>query len=163
MYMKYRVTNEEDNMRAVVQRVKRAEVRVEGSITGKIEKGILVLLGVGEDDENKDLEYIADKIINLRIFEDNDDKMNLSVLDVGGKVLVVSQFTLYGDCRKGNRPSYSKAARPPKAQDYYDRFIEYLSNKYSIKVESGVFQASMEVDFINDGPVTLMIDSKKIF
>ena len=150
-------------MRAVVQRVKRAQVRVEDSITGKIERGILILLGVGEDDENKDLEYIADKIINLRIFEDNDDKMNLSVLDVGGEALVVSQFTLYGDCRKGNRPSYSKAARPQKAQDLYNRFIEYVSNKYSINVESGIFQASMEVDFINDGPVTLMIDSKKTF
>ena len=150
-------------MRAVVQRVKRAEVRVEGSITGKIEKGILVFLGVGEDDEVKDLEYTADKIMNLRIFEDDNDKMNLSVLDVGGKVLVVSQFTLYGDCRKGNRPSYSKAAKPQKAKDYYERFIEYLNNKYNIKVETGVFQASMEVDFINDGPVTLMLDSKKIF
>lgn len=150
-------------MRAVVQRVKRAEVRVEGSITGKIEKGILVLLGVGEDDEIKDLEFMADKIMNLRIFEDDADKMNLSVLDVDGSVLVVSQFTLYGDCRKGNRPSYSKAARPEKAKDYYDRFIEYISNKYNIKVESGIFQASMEVDFINDGPVTLMLDSKKTF
>jgi len=150
-------------MRAVVQRVKRAEVRVEGSITGKIEKGILVLLGVGEDDENKDMEYMADKIMNLRIFEDDNDKMNLSVLDVGGNVLVVSQFTLYGDCRKGNRPSYSTAARPEKAKAYYDKFIEYISNKYGIKVESGVFQASMEVDFINDGPVTLMLDSKKTF
>ncbi|NLX64872.1 MAG: D-tyrosyl-tRNA(Tyr) deacylase [Clostridiaceae bacterium] len=150
-------------MRAVVQRVKRAEVRVEGRITGKIEKGILVFLGVGEDDENKDLEYMADKIMNLRIFEDDNDKMNLSVIDVGGSVLVVSQFTLYGDCRKGNRPSYSKAARPEKAKDFYDRFIEYISNKYGIKVESGIFQASMEVDYINDGPVTLMIDSKKTF
>ncbi|NLO99710.1 MAG: D-tyrosyl-tRNA(Tyr) deacylase [Clostridiaceae bacterium] len=150
-------------MRAVVQRVKRAQVTVEGRITGRIEKGILVLLGVGEDDEIKDLKYIADKIIKLRIFEDNEDKMNLSVLDVGGNVLVVSQFTLYGDCRKGNRPSYSKAAGPQKAQEYYDRFIEYLSSKYNIKVESGVFQASMEVDFINDGPVTLMLDSKKTF
>lgn len=150
-------------MRAVVQRVKRAQVTVEGRITGRIEKGILVLLGVGEDDEIKDLKYIADKIIKLRIFEDNEDKMNLSVLDVGGKVLVVSQFTLYGDCRKGNRPSYSKAAKPQKAKDYYERFIEYLNNKYNIQVETGVFQASMEVDFINDGPVTLMLDSKKIF
>ncbi len=150
-------------MRAVVQRVKRAEVRVEGNITGKIEKGILVLLGVGEDDEKKDLEYMADKIMNLRIFEDDNDKMNLSVLDMGGSVLVVSQFTLYGDCRKGNRPSYSTAARPEKAKAYYDSFIEYISNKYGIKVESGIFQASMEVDFINDGPVTLMLDSKKTF
>ncbi|MGI6124649.1 MAG: D-aminoacyl-tRNA deacylase [Acetivibrionales bacterium] len=150
-------------MRAVVQRVKHAKVTVEGRVTGKIEKGILVLLGVGEDDENKDLEYTADKIINLRIFEDSDDKMNLSVRDVNGEVLVVSQFTLYGDCRKGNRPSYSKAARPEMAQEYYNKFIDYLRTKYSINVESGVFQASMEVDFINDGPVTLMIDSKKIF
>ncbi len=150
-------------MRAVVQRVKRAQVSVEGSITGKIEKGILVLLGVGEDDEIEDLEYMAKKIINLRIFEDNEDKMNLSVLDVGGNVLVISQFTLYGDCRKGNRPSYSKAARPDIAKEYYDRFIEYIKDNYKIKVESGIFQASMEVDFINDGPVTLMLDSKKIF
>ena len=150
-------------MRAVVQRVKRAQVSVEGSITGKIEKGILVLLGVGEDDEIEDLEYMAKKIINLRIFEDNEDKMNLSVLDVGGNVLVISQFTLYGDCRKGNRPSYSKAARPDIAKEYYDRFIDYIKDNYKIKVESGVFQASMEVDFINDGPVTLMLDSKKIF
>ena len=105
-------------MRAVVQRVKRAQVSVEGSITGKIEKGILVLLGVGENDEIEDLEYMAKKIINLRIFEDNEDKMNLSVLDVGGNVLVISQFTLYGDCRKGNRPSYSKAARPDIAKEY---------------------------------------------
>lgn len=150
-------------MRAVVQRVKRAQVSVEGSITGKIEKGILVLLGVGENDEIEDLEYMAKKIINLRIFEDNEDKMNLSVLDVGGNVLVISQFTLYGDCRKGNRPSYSKAARPDIAKEYYDRFIDYIKDNYKIKVESGVFQASMEVDFINDGPVTLMLDSKKIF
>ena len=150
-------------MRAVVQRVKRAQVTVEGRITGRIEKGILVLLGVGEDDEIKDLKYIADKIIKLRIFEDNEDKMNLSVLDVGGNVLVVSQFTLYGDCRKGNRPSYLKVSWTSKGAEYYDRFIEYLSSKYNIKVESGVFQASMEVDFINDGPVTLMLDSKKTF
>ena len=124
-------------MRAVVQRVKHAKVTVEGRVTGKIEKGILVLLGVGEDDENKDLEYTADKIINLRIFEDSDDKMNLSVRDVNGDVLVVSQFTLYGDCRKGNRPSYSKAARPEMAQEYYNKFIDYLRTKYSINVESG--------------------------
>lgn len=150
-------------MRAVVQRVKHAKVSVEGSITGEIEKGILVLIGVGEDDTIKDLEYMAEKIINLRIFEDSEDKMNLSVLDVKGDVLVVSQFTLYGDCRKGNRPSYSKAARPDIAKEYYDRFIEYIKDKYKIKVESGVFQASMEVDFINDGPVTLMLDSKKTF
>ncbi|NLM72740.1 MAG: D-tyrosyl-tRNA(Tyr) deacylase [Clostridiaceae bacterium] len=150
-------------MRAVVQRVKRAEVRVEGQVTGKIGNGLLILLGVGQDDDQKDLAYLADKIMNLRIFEDSEDKMNLSVLDVGGQVLVVSQFTLYGDCRKGKRPSYSSAARPELAEKYYNEFIEYVRNNYKIQVETGVFQAMMEVDFINDGPVTLLIDSKKTF
>lgn len=150
-------------MRAVVQRVKRAEVRVNGEVSGKIEKGILVLLGVGEDDEARDLEYMAEKIANLRIFEDTEDKMNLSVLDVGGQALVVSQFTLFGDCRKGKRPSYSSAARPDKARDMYEKFMDILNKKYDLKVESGIFQAEMEVDFINDGPVTLLIDSKKTF
>ncbi|NMA65756.1 MAG: D-tyrosyl-tRNA(Tyr) deacylase [Clostridiaceae bacterium] len=150
-------------MRAVVQRVKKAEVRVEGRVTGKIDNGLLIFLGVGQDDERKDLEYMADKIINLRIFEDADDKMNLSVLDVGGSVLVVSQFTLYGDCRKGKRPSYSSAARPDMAEKFYEEFIEYIRAKYNIKTETGEFQAMMEVDFVNDGPVTLLIDSKKTF
>jgi D-tyrosyl-tRNA(Tyr) deacylase len=150
-------------MRAVVQRVKRAEVRVSGIVTGKIDKGILVLLGVGEDDDSKDLEYMAEKVANLRIFEDSEDKMNLSVLDIGGQALVVSQFTLYGDCRKGRRPSYSSAARPEKAKDMYEKFMELLRENYGLKVESGIFQAEMEVDFINDGPVTLLIDSKKTF
>ncbi|HBR02443.1 MAG TPA: D-tyrosyl-tRNA(Tyr) deacylase [Ruminiclostridium sp.] len=150
-------------MRAVVQRVKRAEVRVEGRAAGKIEKGILVLLGVGNDDGRKDMEYIADKIAGLRIFEDNEGKMNLSVLDTQGEILVVSQFTLYGDCRKGKRPSYSDAARPEKAQDLYNKFVDFLKCKYNIKVETGIFQAMMEVDFINDGPVTLLLDSKKNF
>lgn len=150
-------------MRAVVQRVKSAEVRVDGKVTGKIDKGILVLLGVGEEDNEKDLEYMAKKIANLRIFNDDEDKMNLSVLDVGGKALVVSQFTLYGDCRKGNRPSYISAAMPEKAQAYYDKFKDILREKYNLTVESGIFQAKMDVDFINDGPVTLLIDSNKTF
>lgn len=150
-------------MRAVVQRVKRAEVRVNNEVTGKIDKGILVLLGVGQDDTDKDLEYMADKIVNLRIFEDDEGKMNLSVLDEGGGILVVSQFTLYGDCRKGKRPSYSSAARPEMAEKLYNEFVDYIKSKYDIKVETGVFQAMMEVDFINDGPVTLLIDSQKTF
>jgi D-tyrosyl-tRNA(Tyr) deacylase len=150
-------------MRAVVQRVKRAEVRVEGAVTGKIEKGILVLLGVGDDDEQKDLEYLADKITNLRIFEDSEGKMNLSVLETGGEMLVVSQFTLYGDCRKGKRPSYSDAARPEKAQKLYNEFIDFVKEKYDINVETGIFQAMMDVDFINEGPVTLLLDSRKTF
>jgi D-tyrosyl-tRNA(Tyr) deacylase len=150
-------------MRAVVQRVKRAEVRVEGAVTGKIGKGILVLLGVGDDDEQKDLEYLADKITNLRIFEDSEGKMNLSVLETGGEMLVVSQFTLYGDCRKGKRPSYSDAARPEKAQKLYNEFIDFVKEKYDINVETGIFQAMMDVDFINEGPVTLLLDSRKTF
>ena len=150
-------------MRAIVQRVSRAEVRVEGKVKGKIDKGILVLLGVGDDDNDKDLEYLAAKVANLRIFEDSENKMNLSVLDVKGQALVISQFTLYGDCRKGNRPSYSKAARPKIALDYYEKFMNLLRDKYNLHVESGVFQAHMDVDFVNDGPVTLLLDSKKHF
>ncbi|NLM74937.1 MAG: D-tyrosyl-tRNA(Tyr) deacylase [Clostridiaceae bacterium] len=150
-------------MRAVVQRVKKAEVRVEGRVTGKIDNGLLIFLGVGQDDDMKDLEYLADKIMNLRIFEDNNGKMNLSVLDTDGSVLVVSQFTLYGDCRKGRRPSYSNAASPDMAEKYYEEFIEYIRSKYNIKVETGKFQAMMEVDLVNDGPVTMLIDSKKTF
>ena len=150
-------------MRAVVQRVKMASVQVEGKICGQIQRGILILLGVGQDDDEKDIKYLADKIINLRIFEDTDEKMNLSVLDVGGSILVVSQFTLYGDCRKGKRPSYSDAARPDIANELYKRFIDYLKETYNIKVETGIFQANMDVSLINEGPVTLIIDSKKIF
>ncbi len=150
-------------MRAVVQRVKRAQVRVDGEITGKIEKGLLVLLGVGKDDTQKDLEYLGDKIPGLRIFEDDEGKMNLSVLDVGGSILAVSQFTLFGDCRNGRRPGYSEAARPEEAVVFYKEFMDYIRNKYKIPVEAGVFQAHMEVDFINDGPVTLLLDSRKTF
>ncbi|MCX7774368.1 MAG: D-aminoacyl-tRNA deacylase [Clostridia bacterium] len=150
-------------MRAVIQRVKRAEVRVDGQVTGRIGRGILVLLGVGQGDDRKDLEYLAEKIINLRIFEDAEDKMNLSLLDVKGGILVVSQFTLYGDCRKGKRPSYSDAARPEEAKRFYEDFIAYICEKYALDVQTGVFQAMMDVDFINDGPVTLLLDSKKNF
>lgn len=150
-------------MRAVVQRVKSAEVRVDGKITGRIERGILVLLGVGQDDDLKDLEYLADKVTNLRIFEDSEGKMNLSVLDTGGSMLVVSQFTLFGDCRRGKRPSYSDAARPEEAQRLYQQFVGLVREKYNLQVETGIFQADMDVDFINQGPVTLLLDSKKTF
>ena len=150
-------------MRAVVQRVSRAEVRVDNKTVGKIGKGILVLLGVGQDDNEQDLQWMADKVVNLRIFEDENDKMNLSVLDVGGQALVVSQFTLYGDCRKGNRPSYSSAAAPGDAERMYNAVVEAIVSKFGIKVETGVFQAMMEVYLVNDGPVTLLLDSKKTF
>lgn len=150
-------------MRAVVQRVSRAEVRVDQKVVGSIQKGILVLLGIGQDDGENDIQWLADKVMNLRIFEDENGKMNLSVLDVKGQVLVVSQFTLYGDCRKGKRPSYSSAAVPAEAEKMYNAFVETIESRYGIKVETGVFQAMMEVELVNDGPVTLLLDSKKTF
>lgn len=151
------------SMRAVVQRVKKSEVRVDGRVTGSIGKGILVFLGVGRGDSEQDMRYLADKIIALRIFEDENQKMNLSLQDVGGEMLVVSQFTLYGDCRKGRRPSWSDAEEPAAAAAMYEKFIEYVEDTYGIKVETGVFQAEMEVGLINDGPVTLLLDSRKTF
>ncbi|NUU96785.1 D-aminoacyl-tRNA deacylase [Marinitoga sp. 1138] len=150
-------------MRAVLQRVKKASVVVENEIVGKIGKGILVLLGVGHNDTENDIKWLADKIMNLRIFEDENDKMNLSLLDIKGEILVVSQFTLYGDCRKGRRPSYSNAAKPDKANEYYEKFMKYIEDNYNTKVERGIFQAEMEVELINDGPVTLLLDSEKTF
>lgn len=148
-------------MRAVVQRVKRSHVEVDGKTTGQINKGLMVLLGISEDDKTEDIDYMIDKIVNLRIFEDDDSKMNLSMLDVGGEILVVSQFTLYGDCRKGRRPSFVRAAKPEKAQELYNIFIERLKEK-NINVQSGIFQADMTVYIENDGPVTLIVDSEKI-
>ncbi|MCE1248284.1 MAG: D-aminoacyl-tRNA deacylase [Firmicutes bacterium] len=149
-------------MRAVVQRVKESRVTVNGEITGEIGKGIMVLLGVEDGDTEKDAAYMAEKIALLRIFNDEEDKMNLSTVDVKGSALVVSQFTLAGDCRKGRRPSYSTAARPESAIPLYRKFIEELAG-YGIPVQEGIFQAMMEVYLINDGPVTLLIDSKRNF
>lgn len=149
-------------MRAVVQRVDRASVTVEGSVTGSVKKELLVLLGVAEGDTDKDLNYIVDKITGLRIFEDENEKMNLSVQDVGGEILAVSQFTLCGDCRKGKRPSFDKAAKPDIANDYYERFVAACREK-GIHVETGVFRAHMLVELVNNGPVTILLDSTKLF
>ena len=149
-------------MRAVVQRVREADVTVEGSITGAIERGLMVLLGVEAGDDESDARYMADKISGLRIFEDSDGKMNLSVKDVFGKILAVSQFTLLGDVRKGKRPSFSKAARPEEARRLYRYFIDLLSEG-DIEVQEGIFQAEMMVRILNDGPVTILLDSKKLF
>lgn len=149
-------------MRGVVQRVKRAGVTVDGELVGRIDKGLLVFLGVGNEDDEKDIQYLADKIINLRIFEDSNGKMNESLLDQKGELLIVSQFTLYGDCRKGKRPSFDKAAKPKDAEMLYERFVEYCKG-FGIKVETGKFQAMMDVELINDGPVTILLDSKKEF
>ena len=146
-------------MRAVIQRVTGARVTVGGQVAGAIEKGLLVFLGVGSADEERDAFYLAEKIPSLRIFEDEAGKLNLSLSDLNGEVLVVSQFTLYGDCRHGRRPSFSCAAPPEKAQQLYELFISRLREK-GIRVATGVFQAHMQVELTNDGPVTLFLDSK---
>jgi len=151
-------------MRVVLQRVSRARVSVDDQIVGQIDKGILLIAAVMQHDTIEDLRDMVGKILNLRIFSDQDGKMNLSVLDISGDILVVSQFTLAGDCRKGRRPSYSDAARPEEAAVLYKTFVESLAQAAShLKVEQGVFQAHMHVDLVNDGPVTLLLDSKKIF
>lgn len=148
-------------MRAVVQRVDRASVTVDGQLTGKVERGLLVLLGVAEGDTEKDLHYIVDKVCGLRIFEDAEGKMNLSVQDIGGSLLAVSQFTLCGDCRKGKRPSFDKAAKPDIANAFYEQFVEQCRAK-GLPVETGVFRAHMLVELVNNGPVTILLDSTKI-
>jgi len=149
-------------MRAVVQRVAEADVSVGGTVTGAINKGLMVLIGVEEEDTEKDSAYMADKVIGLRIFEDEEEKMNLSVKDVDGQILAVSQFTLLGDARKGKRPSFIKAARPQMANQLYRHFIDCIKEE-GIPVEEGVFQAEMTVRIHNDGPVTILLDSRKIF
>ena len=149
-------------MRAVVQRVTKADVTVDNEIVGKINQGFMVLLGVADEDTDADIKYLADKIINLRVFEDSDGKMNLSLNDIKGELLIVSQFTLYGDCRKGRRPSFDKAGKPEHAKAMYEKFIDYCKNE-GFTVESGIFAADMSVSLVNDGPVTLLLDSTKLF
>jgi D-aminoacyl-tRNA deacylase len=149
-------------MRAVLQRVKEASVRIEGALAGRIGRGLLVLLGVGQGDSEADAEYLAEKTLNLRIFADEAGQMNRSVLDVRGGILVVSQFTLYGDARKGRRPGYSDAAAPEEASRLYERFVARLRPS-GLAVETGVFRAMMDVALVNEGPVTLLLDSRKGF
>ena len=146
-------------MRIVVQRSKNASVTVNEKVIGEIEKGLVLLVGVTHDDTIDDANYLADKIVNLRIFEDENGKMNLSLLDVGGSILSISQFTLYGDCRKGRRPNFMAAAKPEQALNLYQYFNQVLSEK-NVIVETGEFGAEMDVALINDGPVTLILDSK---
>jgi D-aminoacyl-tRNA deacylase len=149
-------------MRAVVQRVSSASVMVDNEIVGQIDRGFLVLLGVEESDSETDVVYMAQKIAGLRVFEDSDGKMNLALVDVGGAMLVVSQFTLLGDCRKGRRPSFIAAARPEKANELYESFVAEIRGQ-GVSVETGRFQTHMDVELVNDGPVTLLIDSHKQF
>ena len=149
-------------MRAVVQRVKNARVLVDGAVVGEIGKGVLIFLGVGVEDTIDDADYMASKIVHLRIFGDDEGKMNLSLLEMGGEALVVSQFTLWGDCKKGRRPSFVRAADPAVANELYQKFILFLKEK-SIQVAEGRFQEMMDVHLVNDGPVTLLLDSTKNF
>lgn len=147
-------------MRAVIQRVRQAHVQVGTETVGQISQGMVVLLGIGQEDTQEDADYLVQKLAELRIFEDEQGKMNLSVSQVGGEFLVVSQFTLYGDCAKGRRPSFDKAAEPQKAQELYEYFVDHLRSQ-KVKVETGSFGAMMDVYLINDGPVTFILESRK--
>lgn len=149
-------------MRAVIQRVEETSVEVDGSCVGRIGKGLLVFVGMAGDDSDADMRYVARKITGLRIFEDAEGKMNLSLADVGGSVLLVSQFTLYGDLRKGRRPSFTAAAPPHQAEQMYEALASEL-RRHGLNVQTGQFQAQMKVRLVNDGPVTLLLDSKKLF
>lgn len=149
-------------MRAVIQRVSTSKVTVDNEVIGEINKGLLVLLGVTHEDTSKDVDYMVDKILNLRIFEDENDKMNLSLKDIEGEILAVSQFTLYGDVRKGRRPSFSDAARPEIANPLYEQFVQKIKDN-GVKVGTGKFGAHMMVDLTNDGPVTILLESNKLF
>ncbi len=149
-------------MRAVVQRVKRAEVKADGQTTGKIGHGLIVYLGISDQDTQRDIEYIVDKVINLRIFEDHQNKLNLSTLDIDGEILLISQFTLYGDCRRGRRPSFTQAAPPDRAKILYEQTIQRFKDK-KVRIETGKFQAMMEINSVNYGPVTILLDSNKQF
>lgn len=147
-------------MRVVIQRVKNASVEIDNKVTGKINTGFLVLLGIASTDTKQDVDYLVKKVVNLRVFSDENDKMNLSLKDVNGELLVISQFTLYGNCREGNRPSFIEAARPDVAIPLYEYFVEECRKQISV-VETGVFGADMKVSLLNDGPVTIIIESKK--
>ena len=146
-------------MRVVVQRARQAKVTVDGKVTGAIEHGLMLLVGITHEDTVKDLEYCAKKVANLRIFEDEQGKMNLSIKEVGGSILSISQFTLYGETKKGNRPSFIEAARPEVAEPLYHQFNQILRETYEIQVETGIFGAMMDVSFTNNGPVTLIVET----
>lgn len=149
-------------MRAVVQRVKSSKVTVDGEVIGSVNRGFNVLLGISKDDTIEDVNYIKDKIVNLRVFEDEDNKMNKSLLDIQGELLVISQFTLYGDCRKGRRPNFMEAMKGSEAEKLYETFLEEIK-KSGLRVQCGKFGADMTVDIVNDGPVTILLDSSRNF
>ena len=147
-------------MRAVIQRVSHCKVEIEGKLYSEIQKGMLILLGIKDDDSKEDIDYLCNKILHLRIYEDEEGKMNRSILDTSGQIMIVSQFTLYGDCRKGRRPSFIKAAPPEAAAKLYDIFVQRMKER-DLTIKTGIFQAEMNVILNNDGPVTILIDSEK--
>lgn len=148
-------------MKAVIQRtLESASVKVEGTVTGHIDKGLIVYLGIGREDNEEDIAWLAKKIVQMRIFGDAEGKMNLDVKQIGGGLLVISQFTLYASTKKGNRPSYLKSAPPDLAKALYNRFVEHTSTLYGLTVETGIFGADMKVDYVNEGPVTILMDTK---
>jgi D-tyrosyl-tRNA(Tyr) deacylase len=147
-------------MRAVIQRIQNAHVKVDGEIIGRSGAGLLIFLGIGREDTEDDIKYIADKALGLRIFSDENDKMNLSVRDINGEFLIISQFTLYGDCRRGRRPSFDSAMPPKEAEMMYEKFVEYVKES-GLHCETGRFGADMKVELLNDGPVTILLDSAK--
>lgn len=149
-------------MRVVVQRCSRAQVRIDGAVVGSIGQGFMLLVGITEGDTKAQAELLAKKVAQMRVFEDEQGKMNLSMQEVGGAILSISQFTLYADCKKGNRPSFIKAARPETAEPLYDYFNDLLRTQYGLQVETGRFGADMKVDFINDGPVTILLDTTEL-
>ena len=149
-------------MRIIIQRVSSASVEVEGEVVSEIKKGFLILVGVTHDDSDSDVKYIINKILKLRVFPDENGVMNRNIVEIDGDVLCVSQFTLYGDCRKGNRPSYMDAMSPEQAKKFYSEFVSKLSKSYKT-VKDGIFGAQMNVSLVNDGPITILIDSRKIF
>ena len=149
-------------MRFVIQRVERAKVTVEGKVSGEISNGYVVLVGLLPTDDDKVMDYMLDKLVNLRIYEDENDKLNLSLKDIGGEILIVPNFTLYGDARKGRRPSYAKAAPPDEAEKLFDRFVE-KAKETGLNVQTGIFRTHMKVELVNDGPVTILLDSDRNF
>lgn len=149
-------------MRFVIQRVERAKVTVEGKVSGEIGNGYVVLVGLLPTDDDKVMDYMLDKLVNLRIYEDENDKLNLSLKDIDGEILIVPNFTLYGDARKGRRPSYAKAAPPDKAEKLFYRFVE-KAKETGLNVQTGIFRTHMKVELVNDGPVTILLDSEKNF
>lgn len=149
-------------MRLVIQRVSKSDITINGEQGGNIEKGFVVLVGVCDEDSEKEAEYLADKLIGLRVFSDSEDKMNLALEDVGGELMIVSNFTLYANCKKGNRPSFVKAEKPPRATEIYDHFVDRVKSKFTNKIVTGEFGADMQINLINDGPITIIMDTAEM-